>query len=67
MEETESEQSQDCGQKLGALGEDKKDDKYRDHDHYRHDPVTPAFVQETEKVLCCQTAPAPGSPPISSD
>jgi len=44
MEETESEQSQDCGQKLGALGEDKKDDKYRDHDHYRHDPVTPAFV-----------------------
>jgi hypothetical protein len=47
----ELEQSQDRGQKLGALGGDKKDDKYRDHDRYRHDPVTPALVQETEKIL----------------
>jgi hypothetical protein len=66
MEEMESEQSQDFGQKLGALGDDKKNDKYRDHDRYRHDPVTPAFVQETEKVLDGQTAPTPGSQPFGS-
>src|SRR5262249_39085678 len=58
MEKTVSEKGQDRGEQLRALGDDKKDDEYRDHDRYGHDPVAPAFPQEMEKVVCCQADPS---------
>src|ERR1043166_6545848 len=54
MRYTISEPGEDHRQELCALGDEKKYHEHRDHDRDRHDPITPAFVQEAKHVVCCQ-------------
>src|ERR1700730_1334717 len=54
---TASEPGEDRRQQLRPLGDEKKDHEHRDHDRDRHDPIAPAFAQETKHVVCCQRDP----------
>src|SRR5438132_1238292 len=52
-----SKPGEDHRQQLRALRNEKKDHEHRGHDRDRHDPIAPAFAQETKHVVCCQREP----------